>query len=560
MASNTHLTKGLRHILRPRLLKSGEAFVIRYKNPLRNHKTDVWIGVILPHMFGPESHSKRRPPFAQPEEGDWTKHPKDRVYSVYLPGRNMYRWVGFNDMFILDEWTFNVMRKMGRQDESKVWDDLVEIMGTKPDMSFWKEMSLQEVGTKGKRGREVYIVMPYKDGEGHDAEEEEEEEGSGGEAGSHSLKSELGDMEESPSKVQATKKSFSASRKSYKPSGSPNIQGIGGRGMSEVPQSEKNIKSETDDTAQQPRVLQPRRQTGSRLLINQDPASRSLSSALSSTTKSFHPGSVVSRLTLDCNVPMVAGESSPSPGSPSPTAKDHYTKIDRVLQQVINDDVSWAFHQHLEFQKQPEFRDLRTWVIHETYRPHVELPDPTEDPQDLPEYSALTTANGETVIRVLGDILNLNQEYRLRGFRDPKTRQEGIVSLGIIYQHIKSLVTRDQNMQKLVSTIARKLQIAWNSYAGISLCQPLLNIAFVAFGDGYDHERPDLIQQWFFKFFAQTFAFFYHDCHEKFLEFLRADEAVQKQIFDLRAEFNRRQPIMNEDIRVLLMTRRIFHL
>lgn len=211
-------------------------------------------------------------------------------------------------MFILDEWTFNVMRKMGRQDESKVWDDLVEIMGTKPDMSFWKEMSLQEVGTKGKRGREVYIVMPYKDGEGHDAEEEEEEEGSGGEAGSHSLKSELGDMEESPYKVQATKKSFSASRKSYKPSGSPNIQGIGGRGMSEVPQSEKNIKSETDDTAQQPRVLQPRRQTGSRLLINQDPASRSLSSALSSTTKSFHPGSVVSRLTLDCNVPMVAGE------------------------------------------------------------------------------------------------------------------------------------------------------------------------------------------------------------------------------------------------------------
>ncbi|CAG8354273.1 unnamed protein product [Penicillium salamii] len=41
MASNPHLTSDLRHILRPRLLKPGEAFVIRYKNPLRNHKTDV---------------------------------------------------------------------------------------------------------------------------------------------------------------------------------------------------------------------------------------------------------------------------------------------------------------------------------------------------------------------------------------------------------------------------------------------------------------------------------------------------------------------------------------
>ncbi|CAG8354292.1 unnamed protein product [Penicillium salamii] len=479
-------------------------------------------------MFGPESHVRPRPSCAQPEEGDWAKHPKDRVYPVYLPGRNMYRWVEFHDMLILDEWTINVMRKMGRQDESKVWDDLVEIVGTKPDMSFWKDMSLQEVGTKGKRGREVYIVMPYEDGEGHEAEEEQ----SSAEAGSHSLKSELEDMDESPFKVQATRKSFSASRKKYKLSRSPNVQGIGGRGTSEVPQ----------------------------LLINQDPASRSLSSALSSTTKSFHPGNLVSRLTLDCNVPIVASESSPSPGSPSPTAKDHYAKIDRVLQQVINDDVSRAFHQHLEFQKQPEFRDLRTWVTHEAYRPHVQLSDPTEDPQDLPEYSVLKTASGETVIRVLGDILNLNQEYRLRGFRDPKTRQEGIASLGILYQHIKSLVTRDQKMQKLVSTIARKLQIAWNSYAGISQCQPLLNIAFVVFGDGYNHERPDFIQQWFVTFFAQTFVFFYHDCHEKFLEFLRTHEAVQKQIFDLRAEFNRRQPIMNEDIRVLLRTRRIFHL
>ncbi|KAJ5330019.1 hypothetical protein N7452_010409 [Penicillium brevicompactum] len=80
---------GLRRLPVLRLLKEGEIFIIRYKNAMRNYTTDVWIGVVLPHMFGPTRHTHRRPSGAKPEDGEWTTHLKDRVYSFYLPGRNM---------------------------------------------------------------------------------------------------------------------------------------------------------------------------------------------------------------------------------------------------------------------------------------------------------------------------------------------------------------------------------------------------------------------------------------------------------------------------------------
>ena len=89
MGPRTFLTTDLRHLNKPRTLEPGETLIIRYKNSLRQYKSDVWIGVVLPDQFGPTRHISRRPVGAQPIEGEWMTHPKDRMYSVYLPGRNM---------------------------------------------------------------------------------------------------------------------------------------------------------------------------------------------------------------------------------------------------------------------------------------------------------------------------------------------------------------------------------------------------------------------------------------------------------------------------------------
>ena len=89
MPTVVYLTTGLRHVPTPRLLKPGEVFIVRFKNALRGYKIDVWFGVVLPHKFGPSRHVNRLPVGAQPEEGVWHTHFKDRVYSMYLPARNM---------------------------------------------------------------------------------------------------------------------------------------------------------------------------------------------------------------------------------------------------------------------------------------------------------------------------------------------------------------------------------------------------------------------------------------------------------------------------------------
>lgn len=89
MGPRTYLTTGLRHLNKPRALEPGDTLIVRYKNSLRQYKSDVWIGVVLPDQFGPTRHISRRPVGAQPTEGEWMTHLKDRMYSVYLPGRNM---------------------------------------------------------------------------------------------------------------------------------------------------------------------------------------------------------------------------------------------------------------------------------------------------------------------------------------------------------------------------------------------------------------------------------------------------------------------------------------
>ena len=106
------------------------------------------------------------------------------------------------------------MNRAGRQDEGKAWDELVALIKTKPSLDFWKNMSLQELGSKGKRGRELRIVMPR---EGEDGEYEEQEAGESKEdeanpQASAPVPSSNGSNEASPRKVQATSNSFSASR------------------------------------------------------------------------------------------------------------------------------------------------------------------------------------------------------------------------------------------------------------------------------------------------------------------------------------------------------------
>lgn len=95
------------------------------------------------------------------------------------------------------------MNRSGRHDEGKVWQDLVDIIQTKPDIEYWKNMSLQELGSKGKRGRDLRIVRSNED-EDEEQQEDDEKDTSDEEDQESSQSSDQTSSEIQPSKVQAT--------------------------------------------------------------------------------------------------------------------------------------------------------------------------------------------------------------------------------------------------------------------------------------------------------------------------------------------------------------------
>lgn len=91
MTSYAPLTAGLKHVTKTSELQPGQVYIVRFKNALRNYRTDIWIGVILPEGFEPGRGLSRRPKGAKPtgEGSAWTIPLNERVYPTYLPGRNL---------------------------------------------------------------------------------------------------------------------------------------------------------------------------------------------------------------------------------------------------------------------------------------------------------------------------------------------------------------------------------------------------------------------------------------------------------------------------------------
>lgn len=88
MVAFSALTADLIKINTPDELLPGEAFVFRFKNPCRSYRTDIWIAIILTEEFGPGKHLSGRMKGAKSADGTWDTPMNERVYPVYMPGRN----------------------------------------------------------------------------------------------------------------------------------------------------------------------------------------------------------------------------------------------------------------------------------------------------------------------------------------------------------------------------------------------------------------------------------------------------------------------------------------
>ncbi|KAJ5793695.1 hypothetical protein N7457_000294 [Penicillium paradoxum] len=566
MGPKTFLTTGLRHLHKPRLLEPGETFIIRFKNSLRGYKCDVWICVVLPTTFSPSRHVNRRPVGAQPVEGEWLTHMKDRVYSVYLPARNMYRWIGLQDIFVLDEKTPNVLQRAERQEEAKVWNDLREIIRTEPGLEFWKNMALQELGVKGKRGKELRIILPTghedlvscgeSDGESDSGTEDEKENAEEEEQRftSEHPKPEP-DVQPGPSKVQATVQSFSNSRTHVR---SPR--------RSRTTQSDRNptCVAETvlfpPHTESNPRVI-PKLPPFQILTPSHSrhPNSSSSINLFPTMDQNLHASSTSSTMAPPFKTETATGPAVTNPEeqevSSPPSIFD--MSIRQALQHIVlgesqKDQLIDVFRGAIVCDTQPEYVHIRSYMKDGEFLPRViEL--------DTPEFEYPTTfpthdMNNNVMMRVIGDQMDIGQNFKLHAVATNEDLEDTIQILGRIY-----LQARRFGLDHMVYRTTFKLQVSWNCYPYLFQCKPLLEVAALAF-EGcteFSMEACDYLQAWMMHLLAEAMDLFTYSASGQFWALMRANPNLQEVVLHLRFLAHCQNPEVYGNVSAILTSRGI---
>ncbi|KAJ5330020.1 hypothetical protein N7452_010410 [Penicillium brevicompactum] len=467
------------------------------------------------------------------------------------------------------------MERNGRHEESKVWDSLLELIRSKPDVMFWQDMALHEIGTKGKRGREVRIVMPHEaedeDGSSEDEDEEYSEEES---LPIVQKRPDLQDSNTGPRKVQATSSSFSHSRNgSMELNEQTNSQTNSSAGVAETMNGRSNpfFKGEDEESKamvyqraptsslahrQHPQLPDPQA-PNPRAPIKRDPFSP-LSNSLSNSPLKFTKMSESIEQGIQARIDR---HRFPTTGSRSENSSPaRLQMVQRQVLAIVSLSVQDVDHYNdlFKLRGKPAMDDLRTWLEDKVFRPSIETPEPGVMDPNLPQTLPMKDSNGVITHRVLGDRLGLGLTKRLLNFHDPQVLGEGMRSLTVLYSYAKVYASSVAEMSDLCREIAQKLQIAWNCYRGLEQCQYLIELAQVAFRPQYSISNSlDEVQGWLITFIAETTQLFAHACPGELNNFLRSRPMLYQEILDLKKEMCVRQPELFMDLRILLRSRGI---
>ncbi|KAJ5211218.1 hypothetical protein N7491_011038 [Penicillium cf. griseofulvum] len=553
MPPKKYLTTGLRHLPKPRALEPGEAFVVRYKNSLRQYKSDVWIGIVLPDRFGPSRHINRRPVGAQPADGTWVTHLKDRVYSMYLPGRNMYKWVGLQDLYVLNEKTPNVLQRAQRQPDAKIWDDIIEIVRGEPGLEFWKNMALQELGAKGKRGKELRIVLPsgHEDlvscGESHadsESEEEKDEKQNEHQEASSDQMEPLTGAEPASYNGPAVIRSFSDARPAQRIQLRQSLGSLqdakSAVSASEIPFADRESSNVT--TTQQ---FSPR------------PPLMPPTSSLPTPSSLVTPPTTMTQNT----VPKVenetsAGISDVASQQPIPEFSIFDLTVSHALKHVFLDQPEAAkikdvFLNAATLESQPDYLQIREYLSDGEFPPRLITLKNSGFSHPTP-FPALDPRGNTTIFRLVGDQMGIGQNFKLKGVSNSLDLENTILVLGRVY-----LQARRFGLMDLVYRIAFKLQVAWNCYPELYQSKPLLEVAALAFAGRteFDEADCDYLQAWLIHFISEASDLLTYNANEQFWSLLRAYPRLQEKVLNLRTLAHVHNPELYGNTRVLLESR-----
>ncbi|KAJ5625749.1 hypothetical protein N7510_002058 [Penicillium lagena] len=516
-------------------LEVGDTYLVRFKKPNKL----IWIGVIIPEEVGPRRHTGKRPVGATPtNDGEWTTSGRARKYSVYLPGCNTYRWIGTDDMFTIEARPPSMKAELSDKPVAKLFRSILAIVKQKPSLQFWLDMIKVERKEKGDLvTTDLKLCVPtgYNIvlGEGDCSASKP----------LHPNKRTLGELsaQEPLSKVQASSNSFSTSR-----------------ALTALNRDEFSGSAEQDDSL----FVSPGTGAGTMnaIVANTDmitDPNGDMSTQTSATVHGFY----------EAGEPTIDGLQTPPVNPLSPEAsmeveveveapnQPHRESIrikpnplmeirEYIFGTPVQDLVKTAFSNEFEILQNIEFVQAIVEMTHGPQGAFIRSFFETDDfcPRLILKNSEANAGDSdiddeEQATLRIGDVRLIGTRYKLEDVYSDNVLHEHIIALGELYIHARRL-----RLDALIDKIVLKLQVAWNSYQGLSMLEDLLAVARGVFDAGNVSDSFDGMQNWVVAFLADIMLLFLYKYGAEFNRAMNGCPLLRNAVFEKYAKKLRESP------------------
>lgn len=452
-------------------------------------------------------------------------------------------------MFVLDKRPPRAYAEGSDRPESAIFCELLDIANGNPGLDYWKEMASRETQAKGKRGRELKLLLPDDDEDTSDSDSLDSHGFGSNSVFSSDDESRAGTAEPEDGQRHAKRVSGSSNALSSSAKNSSARNANDSTALRFPGESQSFLTYTQEGT-------NPR--TGSKRTLGQTSldAGSQRPAVLRRTQPSTSTSQPSSSRRVETSSDPATAERVPKIEDDGKEKTDLFTLDLRsalghvFLQEKDADDILAIFHDVVSIKKKPEFEHIRSWLTTHEFKPRLvqlQVNDQGIVSNNVPGQGS----NDETCQgREIGDIKAIHRIYRMEAVSDSHDLRQTILSLGRLYLSIRHFA-----MEGLVEMIILKLQVAWNSYPGISQLVPILDVAAMAFSGG--PARNDALRTWLVSFIADTQDLYFYECSPRFWEVMRSSRALYDEVFQRRTVLHRDQPERYSDVLALLRSRGI---
>lgn len=168
---------------------------------------------------------------------------------------------------------------------------------------------------------------------------------------------------------------------------------------------------------------------------------------------------------------------------------------------------------------------IRSFIETDDFCPRLILKDPETNTEDS------DTDDEEQATLRIGDVRLIGTRYELEGVHSTNVLHEHIIALGELY-----MLARRLRLGALIDKIVTKLQVAWNSYQGLSMLVDLLAVARGVFDASNVSASFDGMQNWFVAFIADVIPLFLYKYGAEFNQAMNDCPILRSAVFEKYAK------------------------